>query len=135
MTATAPKQQATQQTQQQTAKTAPAKETEFQRLLKLRAKFTPVGETAPIELNGATVRSYIAKPTKKGCLPSEQDIAMFVKLCEARGLNPWVGDAFLVGYDSQSGPTFSLITSIHMQGISYGTFIIYNGWIICAIAS
>lgn len=112
MTATAPKQQATQQTQQQTAKAPPAKDTEFQRLLKLRAKFTPVGETAPIELNGATVRSYISKPTKKGCYPTEQDIASFLKLCEARGLNPWVGDAFLVGYDSQSGPTFSLITSI-----------------------
>ena len=43
-------QQATQQTQQTTAKAAPAKETEFQRLLKLRAKFVPVGETAPIEI-------------------------------------------------------------------------------------
>lgn len=105
------------QTQAPRGQAAPATqavraETEFQRLLKLRAKFTPVGETEPIELNGAAVRSYIARPTKKGHHPSEQDIAMFLKLCEARGLNPWVGDAFLVGYDGQDGPTFSLITSI-----------------------
>jgi phage recombination protein Bet len=32
-------------------------------------------------------------------------------LCKAQSLNPWVNDAFLVGYDSKDGPSFSLIVS------------------------
>jgi phage recombination protein Bet len=32
-------------------------------------------------------------------------------LCQAQRLNPFAGDAFLVGYDSNNGPSFSLITA------------------------
>ena len=36
----------------------------------------------------------------------------FMMLCKARGLNPFEGDAFLIGYDQDSGPQFSLVTAI-----------------------
>ena len=32
-------------------------------------------------------------------------------LCQAQRLNPFAGDAFLVGYDGRNGPQFSLITA------------------------
>merc|ERR1711991_914366 len=35
----------------------------------------------------------------------------FLMLCRARKLNPFEGDAYLVGYDSKDGAKFSLITS------------------------
>ena len=32
-------------------------------------------------------------------------------LCKAKRLNPFEGDAYLIGYDSKDGPSFSLITA------------------------
>lgn len=75
-------------------------------------EYTPFGESKPIKLSLAIVRSHIAVPTKKGNHPSDSELMKFIMLCQARELNPWVGDAYLVGYDSQDGPKFSLITAI-----------------------
>ena len=32
-------------------------------------------------------------------------------LCHSRGLNPWEGDAFIIGYDGKDGPEFALVTA------------------------
>ena len=84
----------------------------FRRLLEREVKFIPFGETQEITLTFNEVRNVCAKKTKGGCLPSNAQIYEFMRLCRARGLNPFVGDAYLVGYDTNDGPQFSLITAI-----------------------
>lgn len=73
--------------------------------------YTPVGEASPVELSVKTVQRFLTTPTRTGKTPNQADVVRFMMLCQARGLNPWVGDAFLVGYDSKDGPVFNLITS------------------------
>lgn len=88
--------------------------TDMERLLSgKRIAYVPQGETAPIELNVQMVKQFLVKPTKTGGMPTDADVLKFVMLCKARELNPWVGDAFLVGYDGKDGPEYSLITSVH----------------------
>ncbi len=74
--------------------------------------YVPFGEKSEIKLSLGMIKKFICKPTKQGKIASDQDIMRFMMLCKARELNPWVGDAYLVGYDAQGGPEFSLITSI-----------------------
>lgn len=74
--------------------------------------YTPLAETDAIKLTVGMVRNVIAVPTRSGQTPSDRDLMNFVMLCKSRRLNPFVGDAYLVGYDSKDGPTFSLITSV-----------------------
>ena len=73
--------------------------------------FTPLGESSPITLTLQMIAHDIATPTKSGKLPSEGDCLRFANLCRGRELNPWTGDCFMIGFDSQNGPTFELITS------------------------
>lgn len=79
--------------------------------------FTPMGSDAPIELSVALARRYLAKPTKNGGIPDDVDIIKFLKLCESNRLNPWVGDAMMIGYDeqiwgsNQTRPVFSMIVA------------------------
>jgi phage recombination protein Bet len=74
--------------------------------------FVPFGAKEEIGLTVATIRTFIAGKTKKGYAPSDVQCLKFIMLCKARALNPWEGDAFLVGYDNEKeGPTFSLITA------------------------
>lgn len=65
-----------------------------------------------VTLTLALTRKYLAHPTKSGKLPSDVDLTKFMMLCKAQQLDPWTGDAFLIGYDSADGPSFSLITSV-----------------------
>lgn len=74
-------------------------------------EYVPFGSSEAIKLSLSIVRSYIANPTKSGKLPTDRDIMNFIMLCKSRELNPFEGDAYLVGYDTQNGPSFSLITS------------------------
>lgn len=73
--------------------------------------YKPFMGVEAIKLSPQVVRSTLVKPTKKGHMPTEADVMRFIMLCRARGLNPFEGDAFLVGYDGQGGPEFSLITA------------------------
>lgn len=75
------------------------------------AKYVPHGESDPISLTPKIIRDLIAIPTKQGHYPSDQEIKKFLLLCKSMKLNPFVRDAFLVGYDSNDGPSFSLITA------------------------
>lgn len=74
-------------------------------------EFQPFGAADKIKLSIRMVQDQIAVPTRSGKTCSERDALKFVMLCQAQRLNPWAGDAFLIGYDGQQGPTFSLITA------------------------
>src|SRR5260221_10748387 len=73
--------------------------------------FVPFGAADAIKLSVNIVQKLIAVPTKSGKTCSERDATKFIMLCQAQRLNPFAGDAYLVGYDTQNGPQFSLITA------------------------
>lgn len=79
-----------------------------------QVKYKPLGETIEIELNVGLVRRFLCKPTWRGRWPSDIDVVRFMMLCQARFLNPWVGDAFCLGYEKGENepPDFNLVTSI-----------------------
>lgn len=64
-----------------------------------------------IQLSAQMVIQFLCKPTKSGKICSKEQAMRFIMLCKTRGLNPWEGDAFIVGYDTASGPEFNLITA------------------------
>jgi phage recombination protein Bet len=74
-------------------------------------EFVPFGTKDKIQLSIEIVKRLVAVKTKTGKSCSDEDAFKFMLMCQARKLNPFEGDAFLIGYDSQSGPTFSLITA------------------------
>lgn len=74
-------------------------------------RYKPFMSDRPIELDVQQILDQFCAPTRNGFKPSVHDARAFMRLCEARGLNPWEGDAFLVGYDTDQGPKFSLITA------------------------
>lgn len=74
--------------------------------------YTPLAESEEIKLTIGVVMNTLAVKTKKGNVPCVADVAKFMMLCKTRRLNPFAGDAYLVGYDSDDGPTFQLITAI-----------------------
>jgi phage recombination protein Bet len=74
-------------------------------------EFTPFGTKDKIQLSIEIVKRLVAVKTKTGKSCTDEDAFKFMLMCQARKLNPFEGDAFLIGYDSQTGPTFSLITA------------------------
>jgi len=74
-------------------------------------EFTPFGADESIKLTIALVKRYCAAKTKKGHEASDDDCMKFMMLCRSRKLNPFEGDAFLIGYDTDDGPKFSLVTA------------------------
>ncbi len=74
-------------------------------------EYIPFGADEKIKLSLSIVQNLIAVPTRSGKLPSKNDSLKFMMLCRARHLDPFSGDAFLIGYDTQNGPAFSLITA------------------------
>lgn len=75
-------------------------------------EYVPFGMQDKIKLTIGMVKQFLVKPTKSGKIPSNEDITKFMMLCKARELNPWEGDAYFIGYDSNEGvPEFSMITA------------------------
>lgn len=79
-------------------------------------KFTEIiplgaGDAQKFKLSVQMVQTLIAVKTKKGNTCSDVDAIKFIAMCSARRLNPFEGDAYLIGYDTQDGPKFSLITA------------------------
>lgn len=74
-------------------------------------EFVPFGQADSIKLSVEIVKNLIAVPTRSGKTCSDRDAIKFMMLCKAQRLNPFAGDAFLIGYDGKDGPTFSLITA------------------------
>ena len=73
--------------------------------------YVPLGGKNTVELTMGMVKKFLCVPTRNGNIATDADIVKFMMLCKARELDPWVGDAYLVGYDSSDGPVFSLITA------------------------
>lgn len=73
--------------------------------------YTPFAAADPIKLSIAIVKKWLCKPTKSGAICTDSDAMRFMMMCQARRLNPFEGDAHLVGYDGKNGPEFSLITA------------------------
>ena len=99
------------QTQTVQKPSQPSLQDRLEQILQHTVEFKPFMEEENIRLSPAMVMNYFAKRTKKGLLPTPQQAMKFVMLCKARALNPWEGDVFLVGYDTDSGPEFNLITA------------------------
>ena len=74
-------------------------------------EIVPFGTDERIKLSVSIVQKMIAVPTKLGKVPDVNQCIKFMMLCRARHLNPFEGDAYMLGYDTQSGPQFSLITA------------------------
>ena len=77
-------------------------------------EYIPFGAKSSIKLTMPIVRDIVAVKTRKGIPPTDQQIMKFMLLCKARMLNPFEGDAFLIGFDSGKDgdpPTFQLITA------------------------
>lgn len=74
-------------------------------------EYVPFGGKDMIRMSVAGVKRYIAVKTRSGQNCSDDDAVKFIAMCKARALNPFEGDAFLIGYDSKDGAKFSLITA------------------------
>ena len=99
----------------QVAQPSPRVESDFQRLVnqphKGTCEYVPYGAQDKIKLTVPIIQNLIAVPTKSGKTCSEKDAIRFLAMCQAQRLNPFAGDAYLIGYDAQDGPKFSLITA------------------------
>jgi phage recombination protein Bet len=74
-------------------------------------QFTPLGGSDAIKLSVTIIQNLLAVKTKRGFTCSRAEATKFLMMCQARRLNPFEGDAFLIGYDTDDGPSFSLITA------------------------
>ena len=75
-------------------------------------EYVPFGGAAKIKLSVKIVQDMVCVPTKSGKKCDDVQAMKFMMLCRARGLNPFEGDAYLIGYEGRDGKaTFSLITS------------------------
>ncbi len=73
--------------------------------------YIPLGEREEIHLTLNRVKQFLCIPTRSGKMPTDEQVVKYMMLCKAQSLNPWVNDAYLVGYDGKDGPQFSLITA------------------------
>jgi len=100
--------------------------------------YTPFGEKDAINLTPSRARSYLVTPTKTGKQPSDKELTTFLQICKIRRLNPWVRDAFLLGYDTGTGAKFDVIIAYqalakraeaHEQydGMSCGVIVVRDG--------
>jgi phage recombination protein Bet len=74
--------------------------------------FVPFGSEKEIKLSMNIIDQFVAVKTKQGKGPSPGDCMKFLMLCQSQRLNPFAGDCYLIGYDTQDGPKFSIVTSI-----------------------
>lgn len=96
---------------QQAATAAPAKGL-LEQVLERETEYIPFLAKESIKLTPGMVIKFLCKPTKSGKLCTSDHAVRFIMLCKARGLNPWEGDAFIVGYDITNGPSeFNLVTA------------------------
>jgi phage recombination protein Bet len=74
-------------------------------------EFVPFGAQDKIKLSVEIIKSIVCTPTRSGKVCTDRDAIKFMMLCQAQRLNPFAGDAFMLGYDGTNGPEFSLITA------------------------
>jgi phage recombination protein Bet len=78
---------------------------------RMAVEFVPFGAQDKVKLSVSIVQNLIAVKTKSGKTCSEKDAIKFLAMCQAKRLNPFESDCFLIGYDGNDGPTFSLVTA------------------------
>jgi hypothetical protein len=80
---------------------------------KLAMQYVPFGAKDAIKLSVRIVQEMICVPSRSGKVCNETDALKFMMFCKAKALNPFEGDCYLLGYDSEDGKTasFSLITA------------------------
>lgn len=101
-----------QQHQKQTTTTTRESDTPLiDRILAEGVRYVPFMKEVEVHLTGADAYEQFATPTKDGKLPGKQHVANFLTTCQAKGLDPWDRDAFLVGYDTKDGPVFNVIVA------------------------
>lgn len=88
-----------------------SQETAAQKAEDRAIEYIPFGSDTKIKLSIAIVRKTIANATKSGKMPNDAQMLRFIMMCQAQRLNPYAGDAYLIGYDGKNGPEFSLITA------------------------
>jgi phage recombination protein Bet len=75
-------------------------------------EFIPYGSQDKIKMTVAIVQNLIAVKTKTGKTCSDKDAIRFLAMCQAKRMNPFEGDCFLIGYDGRDGvPNFALVTA------------------------
>ena len=81
-------------------------------VIERETEFIPFMAKDAIRLSVSIVKKLVCVPTRSGKVCSDREAIRFIMLCKARGLNPYEGDAYLIGYESRYGSaTFSLITA------------------------
>jgi phage recombination protein Bet len=83
----------------------------LERPMERKVEYTPFLGTEKISLSPGMVIKFLCRPTKSGQRCTEEMAVRFIMMCKARGLNPWEGDAFIVGYDTRDGAEFNLVTA------------------------
>jgi phage recombination protein Bet len=76
-----------------------------------QCEYVPFGGQDKIKLSFNFILRWLVTKTAKGAIAGEQDVMKFLMTCKAKRLNPFDGDAFLVGYDGKDGPVFSTIVA------------------------
>lgn len=104
-------------------------------------EYIPEGAKEGIKLSVSIVRKFLCQPTKSGIKPTDDDCLKFIMLNKSRGLNPFEGDSFMLGYETVDDTTkkvlatFSLITAHQaflkraylnpaFEGIESGVFVL-----------
>jgi phage recombination protein Bet len=79
-------------------------------------EYVPLGAGDPIKLSVAILRLVLNPRTRSGRQAPDEQMMKFMMLCKARRLDPFEGDAFMIGYESGQADQpdqWSLITSIY----------------------
>lgn len=84
----------------------------FALMLQGSCSYTPLAERESIKLSKQIILKYLSHPTRSGARPGDEEVMKFMMLCRSRALNPFEGDAYLLGYDGKNGPEFSIVTAI-----------------------
>lgn len=75
-------------------------------------EFVPYGNQDKIKLTLSIIKNLVAVPTRSGKTCSDKEALKAMMMMQARRLNPFEADCFLVGYDNRDGvATFALITA------------------------
>lgn len=74
-------------------------------------EYVPFGAADKIKLTVQLVRDLCCNPTAQGKLCDDRQAVKFMMMCQAQHLNPFAGDAYLIGYDGRNGAEFSMITA------------------------
>lgn len=76
--------------------------------------YRPFGSEKVINLTIQEVIKAIAVPTRSGRQCSSRDAFRFIQMCKAKGLNPYEGDAYLIGYDTKIAGTNEVVAQFSM---------------------